>query len=88
MKVMERVYQDLQMTGVKASEHFNDLCRQKVQLEEQLQDVNDQIQYTRGVLDTVGEAQGQIAKWQKIDADKRKYEEGMKNSLTGSGDVR
>lgn len=71
---MERIFQQTQTLGAETSAKVNDLFRQKVQLEDQLIDVEAQIHYARGVLDTVGEMQTFIRRTQKQDADKLKYD--------------
>ena len=74
---MERVFQQVQLLGVETSTKINDLFRQKVQLEDQLKDVEAQIHYARGVLDAVGQTQTAIKEIQKQDADRAKIEEMM-----------
>ena len=64
---MERICQKAQVLGATTQSKFNDLFRQKVQLEDTLKDVEIQIHYARGVLDTVGEIQQFIKDIQKGD---------------------
>ena len=54
---MERVFQKTQVLGATTNDRLNGLFRQKVQLEDQLKDVESQIHYARGVLDSLAELQ-------------------------------
>jgi len=65
---MERVFQKTQMLGASVTTKMNDLFRQKVQLEDQLKDVEAQIHYSRGALDALSELQAFIQDTQKGDS--------------------
>jgi len=90
---MERIFQKAQLLGAETSTKINDLFRQKVQLEDQLKDVEAQIHYARGAIDTVNEVQTFIRQTQKQDSDREAFEKEAaqyKQSLPGgdgSGDV-
>ncbi len=78
---MERIYQKAQMLGVNTTTEINSLFRQKVQLEDQLKDVESQIHYARGVLDSVSELQSFIRETQKQDEKQAEYEQGLNTQV-------
>ena len=84
---MERVFQKAQLLGADTSLKVNDLFRQKVQLEDQLKDVEAQIHYARGTLDTIGEIQTFIKQTQKQDTNRLKYEEGLNQGDGSKGEL-
>ena len=54
---MERIHMKLEVRKLEASSKLNELFRMKVQLEEQLKEVETQIHYHRGFIHSVNETQ-------------------------------
>ena len=57
---MEQIFQRLQVIGANTGTKLNELFRLKVQLDEQIEDVENQIQFYRGVMEAIGQAQGVV----------------------------
>lgn len=56
----QKVIMQLEVLKANAMSQINQLFREKVQLEEQVDEVNRQIQYTRGVLDAYNTCQKEV----------------------------
>ena len=65
---MEILFQRLQVIGANSTATLNNLFRRKVQLDEETKDVESQIQFYRGVLETVGQMQNIIKEHQRGEA--------------------
>ncbi len=83
---MERVYQQAQVLGANTTTKLNELFRQKVTLEEQLKDVEIQLHYARGVLNTLGEIQQFIRDIQRGEGVDTSVRFSRPANLGGDGD--
>ena len=83
--LMERLFQGLTLKGANTSAKLDSLFRQKVQLEDQLKDVESQIHYARGVIDCIGETQGDIRDVQRQDSTSESTIEAVPTFKTASG---
>ncbi|MDD5397843.1 MAG: hypothetical protein PHU70_02065 [Dehalococcoidia bacterium] len=75
---MERLYQRLTELAVSVQTRFNELCRDKLQTAEKLEEIDRNIQYARGSLDTCNQLGDFIKDIHKQDEIENRFKASIK----------